>query len=360
MNIEILSPQRHTIFILMIFVLAIMVESGVVSGADFSFGEVGTKNDACMSCHGNVAGIDNRTYIDPLKFGRTTHAKFGCQACHDGITTSHPDGETVAHTTSCRDCHDTVVAEYTKSAHSQYASCGGCHNPHRVFKSGDVSGDDLNRQCNGCHKKHAIVASHSRWLPQSGLHMESIACITCHSKAENYVVTINIAKHSKQNNGDNLETAAYDEMVRKAGNENLQTLIDRNRDNYISLDELRQFNRNPANKDMYLKGMMTPIKPTHAFQTFDSRWNCTFCHASGPEIMQTSYLAIPEPNGTYKKLAVEKGAVLDALHTIPDFYLMGSARNTTLNKIGLLIIAGGMVMPVGHGFLRFLSRKNRP
>lgn len=51
--------------------------------------------------------------------------------------------------------------------------------------------------------------------------------------------------------------------------------------------------------------------------------------------------------------------MLDALHTIPDFYLMGSARNTTLNKIGLAIIAGGLVMPVGHGFLRFLTRKNR-
>jgi hypothetical protein len=58
-------------------------------------------------------------------------------------------------------------------------------------------------------------------------------------------------------------------------------------------------------------------------------------------------------------VAVEKGAVLDALNALPDFYLMGSTRNALLNKVGLVIIAGGMVMPLGHGFLRFLSRKNR-
>jgi hypothetical protein len=75
--------------------------------------------------------------------------------------------------------------------------------------------------------------------------------------------------------------------------------------------------------------------------------------------MQTSSLSFPEQNGTFRQVPVEKGATLDALHAIPNFYLMGSARNGILNKLGLLIIVGGMVMPVGHGFLRFLSRKNR-
>jgi hypothetical protein len=75
--------------------------------------------------------------------------------------------------------------------------------------------------------------------------------------------------------------------------------------------------------------------------------------------MQTSYLSLPQQNGTFQQVAVEKGAAMDALRAMPDFYLMGSTRNGLLNKIGFLIIAGGLVMPVGHGFLRFLSRKNR-
>ena len=48
-----------------------------------------------------------------------------------------------------------------------------------------------------------------------------------------------------------------------------------------------------------------------------------------------------------------------ALNSTPDFYMTGKTRNATLNKIGLLIIVGGMIMPVGHGFFRFLSRNIR-
>jgi hypothetical protein len=75
--------------------------------------------------------------------------------------------------------------------------------------------------------------------------------------------------------------------------------------------------------------------------------------------MQTSFIALPEANGTFRRVAVERGAVFDALYGAPDFYLMGSTKNTTLNGIGLAIICGGLIMPVGHGFLRFLTRKNR-
>jgi hypothetical protein len=217
----------------------------------------------------------------------------------------------------------------------------------------------MNKQCATCHGKHKITASHAQWLPQTELHLGAIACVTCHSKAESFVTTIYIAKRHGGDPEAKPDLVGFDELSRRAGGEQLQNLIDRNQDNYISLDELRKFNSNPANKDIYLKSVLTPVKPTHTFQTFDNRFDCSFCHTSGPEAMQVSYLAFPERDGTFRKVAVEKGAVMDALHTLPDFYLMGSTRNGMLNKIGLLIIAGGMVMPVGHGFLRFLSRKNR-
>lgn len=158
---------------------------------------------------------------------------------------------------------------------------------------------------------------------------------------------------------EKLAPTSYAELSKLAAGEKLQTLIDRNRDNYISIAELKLFNRDPAHKELFLKGMLTPVNPTHDFQTFDNRWDCSFCHSSGTQIMQKSFVAFPEQNGTFRKVAVEKGAVLGALQTIPNFYLMGSARNSNLNKLGLLIIAGGMVMPIGHGLLRFLTRKNR-
>jgi hypothetical protein len=67
----------------------------------------------------------------------------------------------------------------------------------------------------------------------------------------------------------------------------------------------------------------------------------------------------PDRNGGVTRVAVEKGAILDILYGTPDFYMLGTTRSTALNIIGALIIAGGMMMPIGHGTLRFLTRKNR-
>jgi hypothetical protein len=105
--------------------------------------------------------------------------------------------------------------------------------------------------------------------------------------------------------------------------------------------------------------MMTPEKVTHDFKTLDNRWDCTFCHASGPGARQTSFVSLVQEDGSYRRIAAEKGAVLDALYGTPDFYMVGATRSKMLDYIGLVIIAGGMVMPVGHGTLRFLTRKNR-
>jgi hypothetical protein len=75
--------------------------------------------------------------------------------------------------------------------------------------------------------------------------------------------------------------------------------------------------------------------------------------------MQESYVALPKEDGTYRRLPLEKGATLDALFGTPDFYMVGATRSRTLDIIGLLIILGGFAMPVGHGTIRFLTRKNR-
>lgn len=345
-------------------IVALFIVSCIAAGeqsiaADYSFGDGTSKNEACFKCHGDQKAVDSKNFIDPQKFGHTTHAQFGCTTCHDKITSNHPGGKSVANTTSCGDCHGDIISQYSASIHASKASCSGCHDPHKVYKPEEISGVGLNRQCAGCHDSNKIAASHAKWLPQAGLHLGAIACVTCHSKAENYVISIYIAKRDGADPESKPTLINFDQLRKFTNGDNVQYLIDKNRDNYISLDELRKFNRDPSNKDLYLKAMLTPVKPTHSFQTFDNRWDCTFCHASGPEIMQTSYLSLPEQNGTFRQLAVEKGAAMDALHAIPNFYLMGSTRNGLLNQIGLLIIVGGMIMPVGHGFFRFISRKNR-
>lgn len=328
------------------------------SGPGYSFGDAAGKNESCLTCHADPQQVKGASLINPTLFGHTTHAQIGCTSCHEGVTPTHPGDGTKTTRASCQQCHAEVNNEYATSVHAGKAACSGCHNPHKVESPREISGMEINQMCGGCHDKFKMSAKHGEWLPQADLHLNMLPCITCHTGSKNYFVSMYLVS-SKQGKLSKPQVATYEELKDVAGGRHILTLIDTNNDNYISLAELRVFNRNPEHKFLRLQGMMTPETVSHKFEILDDRRNCTFCHGSGPTVMQTSYLSLPEANGTFSRVQVEKGAVLDALYGTPDFYLMGSNKNNVMSWIGLAVICGGLIMPVGHGFMRFLTRKNR-
>jgi len=317
------------------------------------------ENEDCQGCHREQDLVGEQFAIDVQAYDYTIHAELGCTGCHDAVSDEHPDDGLSPSKAVCLDCHAEINAQYIDSVHAGNASCGDCHNPHRVRGLSEVSGYDMNQQCARCHDSDEVEGTHARWLPQAGLHIAMLPCVSCHTASKDYVIVLNIIqKQSEAVLGDFILTD-YHAMQKVAGDLPVQQLIDRNGDDFISLTELRSFNRNPSNQGMLLKGTLTPQQITHSVQTLDSRWDCSFCHASGPSAMQTSYLAVPTEEGGYRRLEVERGAVLQALNGTPDFYMMGTTRSASLNLLGLLIILGGCLMPIGHGLLRFLTRNNR-
>lgn len=345
-----MRPKTKLLFLLFALAPALLLlatGAGAMESAD------------CLGCHGDRSTVSDKLFIDPAAFAGTPHADVGCVSCHSSVTDSHPDDGKPVSKARCKECHDNVYTEYAKSAHSGNAECGDCHNPHAVRSPTQVSGYDMNRQCASCHDDKQMNTMHAQWLPQVTLHMEALPCITCHTGSKNYVINLFIAKPVGGGAGAGYALASYEDLKKITGEQSVQSLIDTNGDNHISLDELYAFNRNPDYKALGLQGMMMPETVTHSFQVLENRWDCSFCHASGPKAMQTSFLAFPQPDKTYKRMAVERGAVLDALYGTPNFYMLGATRSKVLNIIGLLIIAGGLVLPVGHGTLRFLTRKNR-
>lgn len=352
--------NRIRLFI-MTAALATLAGLGSASGQDgpgYSFGDSAGRNEACLSCHGNATVAKGGAYIDRNQFGHTSHALIGCASCHDQISKGHPDGSRTPRA-NCTQCHSEVNEEYGTSIHAGKAACSGCHNPHQVRNPKEISGQQINQICSGCHDRFQMAAKHGEWLPQAELHLYMLPCITCHTGSQSYYISMYIVKNKGNSRLGKLEVASYDELKREAGDGSILSLIDTNGDNYVSLTELRNFNKSPDHKFLRLQGMMTPETVSHRFEILDNRRNCTFCHGSGRSAMQTSFLALPEPNGTFTRVKVEKGAVFDALYGTPDFYLMGSTKSNALNGIGLAVICGGLVLPVGHGFLRFLTRKNR-
>ena len=221
-----------------------------------------------------------------------------------------------------------------------------------------MSGDEINSKCARCHDTRKTIQSHSKWLPQADLHIDSLLCITCHTGSKDYVITMSI--ESRLPGSDTaFKMSTYEELAKLAKGDEISKVIDLNGDKLVSLNELREFNHHLRGKNMRLWGMMTPETVTHSYQILDNRWDCSFCHASGPKAMQKSYIAFPDKNGSYTRIAVEKGAILDILYGTPDFYMLGTTRSTPLNIIGALIVASGLAFPVSHGFFRFLTRKNR-
>ena len=336
------------------FILAIL---GVLMFAGTSFGS--RDNSDCLECHGDQLikyQGGSRLYVEPLQFSATTHKLVGCVSCHDSVTANHPNDGSKPSRPGCQECHGSVASEYMHSLHGKNAVCADCHNPHLARKTIGVSGVEINAVCLRCHDRPKTLKSHEKWLLQTALHLDSLPCITCHTGSKNYY--INLFIEGKDQKGE-FRLASYERLQQLSKGKEISSLIDTDGDHVISLQELREFNWKMRHEGMRLRGMMMPEEMTHNFQILDSRWDCTFCHVSGAKTMQNSFVSLPTATGSYNRMSVGKGAVLDFLYGTPDFYMTGATRSTLLSLLGGFIILCGLFMPVGHGFLRFLTRKAR-
>ncbi len=315
---------------------------------------------SCQDCHAKKSLEGTPLYIDSAKYQLTSHSHLGCEACHDKMSKRHPTDKVRPPKVSCKECHAEIFAEHAKSEHGNYAGCTDCHNPHAVRPLATLTARDLNVQCEKCHNHSKIVLSHAKWLPQAPLHIDALPCISCHTGSQNYIILLNMATGVSRSVGSGLRPIIFNDLrLLLPEGEKVSTLIDNNGDGKISLEELKKFNKDSRYRHIKLLGTMMPEVVTHTFQTLDNRYDCTFCHASGPNVQQASFIAFPEPDGTYRRLPVEKGAIMDMLYGTPDFYMIGFTRSTTLSIIGALIVAGGLMVPILHGTLRFLTRRRR-
>jgi len=379
--------------IICIFGFTILLAGGGINSSS------AMETDECLECHGDSSFFDEDSplYVDGIQFASTAHAEDGCGSCHY-VTDDHPDDgvqpekescdmcheDTVdelsrglhagnAECIDCHDphavkglkspgescgmCHDEAVEEYLSSPHSENAVCSDCHSPHTVIGHFEISGFEKNKQCIACHED----AGHSEWLLRNKLHMQATTCISCHTDSKGIVITMYIEKREdvEPDKKGEIALATYRDLTQLVGDKGVQSLIDTNGDGFIATAELKEFNGNSEYKSVGLWGVLSTETSSHVYGVFEDRRDCSFCHAAGPKAMQTCYVAFPNQDGTFSKVAVEEGAVLDPLFATPDFYMVGSTRNNILSILGLLIIAGGLGAATLHGTFRILTRKNR-
>lgn len=329
-------------------------------------------DEDCQGCHTDDSIVEEGgayLYVNPGRYEKTSHADVGCTSCHESVSENHPEDGVRPSRAGCGECHDDVEAEYAQSPHSANASCTDCHNPHEVQPVVRVSGTDMNKICLECHEEGEVVSTHEAWLPQTTLHIRAMPCVTCHTGSEDYVITFYIeALEERAGRSPIVTLATYEELMAMAGKQgmamagkegDIASVIDMDSSGQVSADELSLFFREGRSEGLHLWGMMTPEEATHDYTTLDNRWDCSFCHASGPGAFQKSYVALPGEAGDYTRIPVEPGAVLNALYGTADFYMIGATRSKVLSLLGIAIILGGLAVPLVHGTLRLLTMRNR-
>lgn len=321
----------------------------------------GAAKKNCQDCHAEKSLEGTPLYIDPAKYQLTSHSHLGCAACHDKMSKRHPEDGIRSSKVNCQACHPATAAEYAKSGHSNYAGCIDCHNPHSAKSLHAVSVRDINHQCAKCHETTKITKSHAKWLPRTALHIEALPCISCHTASKEYVINLSLYKKDQvAGSAAPINPADFNDLLPLLpSSQKVAGLLDTNDDGLVSLEEMKRFNSDSRHRHIALLGTMMPEVATHNYQVLANRFDCTFCHASGPNVQQVSYIVFPEKDGGYSRLPLEKGAIWDMLYGTPDFYMIGFTRSMTLSIIGAIIVAAGLMVPILHGTLRLLTRKRR-
>ena len=315
--------------------------------------------DECLDCHGDRDLVGAAWHISDEGFQQTVHSELGCQICHEGIAKGHPQQESIADAIRCHACHDAIAEAYQLSPHADKATCRDCHDPHLVSDVGSQTAATMNQTCHICHPEDETVSTHDLWLPQATLHISALPCVTCHMSTPGYEIVLSIEKQQGQGGSKSYRQIDYDELARNSATEPDMALIDLDKDQHLSLAELNGFRNGLERSRLRLRATLVPAQVSHRLMTLDDRYDCTFCHASGRKTVQSGYLMLPAESGSPHMIPIARDALLDALYGNRDLYITGITRSASLDILGLIIICGGLIMPVGHGTIRFLTRKNR-
>jgi hypothetical protein len=195
----------------------------------------------CLRCHGmkTLSYQDPQSgelvdlYIDENALPHASHGKEKCESCHKGDFEDYPhEIAQEKQAASCPDCHqdkpelkkyrfDKIAVQFEKSVHYQkepdHFTCYTCHDLHTwQLSNGKQSTATLvdrnNGVCLNCHQARKVLKAPADktppptiqeghdWLPATGLHMESVRCLECHTPRPGSVIhAIEPARRAEKN-----------------------------------------------------------------------------------------------------------------------------------------------------------------
>jgi len=281
-----------------------------------------------------------------------------CTDCHG----AHSVGpKALAETISgvpCKKCHEKTFEIYKESVHGQAKIngkavapiCSSCHSAHEVRPA--LASRSPRATCFGCHKN--AMDAHKEWLPNAEVHLEAVACTACHVPDVERRVYLRIID---SNSGENISQTKIKESlgenyenltVAKANGiegQQLWAMYQKLSDTGTKASMVGTLGLEDCNQSHRVAPKTKAIK------------QCDKCHDADSKFFKAVAMTLITPDGHEEHYNVNP-TVLGSMFTmlpLNQFYALGSTRLKLLDILGVLMVIGGMSVPIAHITLRILT-----
>lgn len=339
------------------------------------------ENSECFACHGdetlarsktdemNHSRMSEQLFIDETKFNHSIHHNngIGCVDCHADINKLDYNEE-VPHkkqleSVNCSMCHEEESTAFKDSVHMKIRgkgitmNCNACHGYHYVTRQESMSVAE--RTNNSCEKCHNPYQSHD-WLPQKNEHFSFVECVVCHVPEAPRYIRLSFL--------DLVTNKFYSgqEILKILGiaKTEFMPMLDINKDGIINVDEFENLELILRQKNVHAifhAELVAEMHPSvHHVNKGTAEKDCKTCHSADSPYFNAVTLVLTKDDGSADHFQVDR-AVLESF-SLRHFYALGGTRIKLLDKIGFLLLAGGLGAVVAHLSIRIatipLRRKN--
>jgi len=326
------------------------------------------QNETCNQCHAEKAKAWKGSIHASLAADGDASAPL-CSDCHDAHAVQSMAVYEPVSGKPCNTCHEEIYDAYAQSVHGtarangnvirpdhiQAPICADCHSAHEVNAVASV--DHLQTTCLNCHD--GAGEAHEKWLPNAGMHMESVSCAACHSPMAERRVDLQLY--------DNLEQVPVGQQDDHGGYQERLTEIDASEDGLdpVELWKLvRRTSSDGKSTDVTLRGRMEVTRGVDAHRLAprsEAVRSCESCHEGNSEPFQNVTVSITRPDGRKQRFEADSRVLSSpiSVDSVGGFYAPGGTRIKLLDGILVLAIFGALAVPVGHITLGKIIRKKK-
>jgi predicted CXXCH cytochrome family protein len=261
---------------------------------------------------------------------------------------------------NCDECHEEEGEAYMNSVHKKAGGkgitipCYACHGYHYVTHlEADSVFERENAFCLKCHNPDNF----HDWLPQKDTHFAFVECAVCHAPDSPRYIALrfyDLISNKFFSDKELLDALGTDY-------DGFMDLVDRNKDDIISVDEVENIVFLLRQKDIrgtfHGELVVEMVPSVHHVNRGGANRECEQCHNPESPFFEEVYMCLNKDDGTREHYKVERN-VLESYY-VNHFYALGGTRVRLLDRIGLALIIGGICVVLGHLSVRVVTAPAR-